>query len=474
MHCMNCGAELVEGQRFCRACGKPSANLEGAEARPTVETDPNGLQHAPVAHSINTNPVANATHGQTTLMQDSYRPDTTIMNAKPQTGGQGRTPDAAASAPPTSPIIEPPLAAEISIHSTAPFHMEKPRLTQAPQAPVNFQAPPQYAPTASPPPKSYGWLIALGGIALFGFIFFAFLLFGRSQRAAKRPTTTTTTATVTPDQTNDNYMNEATARVTSEETTFTQKFPLPESAKFFLNNVSGNITIVGSDSTEAEVKVIKSGGTAEQRQEVKIVYSTIGGGLSLKPSAHFIQDIDIAYEIRLPRKLSQVNVKAVSSKIKIKDVDALITIECASSNMELENLRGALNAKTDSGDIFVAKTSGDINVKTLSGKIELDEVSGSIKTVNTSGNTKAMIDNSTSNDVLTFESINGAIDLRFKAEINAEMIASTVSGNIKTEGLGIAVKKMPGSQEAIGRLGIGGQALNIKTVSGDIKITKKS
>jgi DUF4097 and DUF4098 domain-containing protein YvlB len=473
MQCANCGVEILQGQRFCRACGAP---VEGSVAPTQVmDTDPEGLikvNNTKRTSKTNTNPVANATNGGTTFIQLPQNPQTELIDA-------GLAPQQAINAPveanpsKTRAIEEATQAAQVSIHSTSPFQPEPPVYTPA-NAASDFQTtPPASLSTVQPPKKSYGWLVAFGAIALVGVIFFAFLLMGRARRAANPPPTSPS-ASSAPDRPTDLYMDETTARVTDDETVFTQKFPLPNSAKFSLNNISGDITIEGIDSSEAEVKIIKRGGSADQRKDIKIIYSTLGGNLSLKPSQQFSHDIDIIYEIKLPRNLGQVNVIGTNSDIKLKDIDALLEIKSVSGALDLSNLRGQIKAETQSGELFLSQVMGDIFAKTTSGKIELSGVSGSIKTDNTAGDTKATIDSTTSADMLSFESINGKIDLRFKSAINAELEANTISGSIDLEGVQIEVRKMPGSSQAIGRLGVGGQPLKIKTVSGNIKITQRS
>ena len=58
MHCENCGAEIFEGQRFCRSCGKPT-ELHPEENVPTQMMPPPGRRQADTAPPANpyTNPV---------------------------------------------------------------------------------------------------------------------------------------------------------------------------------------------------------------------------------------------------------------------------------------------------------------------------------------------------------------------------------------------------------------------------------
>ncbi len=478
MQCANCGVELLQGQRFCRSCG---ASVEGLVAPTRVmETDtdspdgPDGIvkvNHTVRAPKADTNPVVNPSNGQTTYIQTPQNPETVLIDSNPlPQPASVRSGDANQAQ--VSPVQGQSQGAQASVQSTSPFQAEQSVYVQHTSADLRT-TPPANVSTRLQPKKSYGWLIAFGSIALVGVIFFAFLMFGYFRRASK-PVTTPPPVTSGSKESTEKYLNEEGARITDQETVFTQKFPLPNSAKFFLSHVRGDITVEGIDATEAEIKVIKRGGSADQRSDLRIIYSDLGGNLSLKPSKQFFTDgVDIVYEIKLPRSLGQVNIDSVNSRINLKNLDALLTIKSVNGNLEMTNLRGAVRAETQSGEIFLSQTIGDIIVKSTNGLIELSGVSGSIKTDNTTGDTRATIDNATSTDPLTFESINGSIDLRFKSDINAELDASTVSGSIAADGLGVEVKRAPGSGQAVGRLGIGGQALKIKTVSGDIKITKR-
>jgi hypothetical protein len=476
VQCANCGVELLQGQRFCRSCG---AQVDGLVAPTQVmDADPDSpdsiikVNHTARAPKADTNPVANPSNGQTTYIQAPQNPETVLMDSNPlpqhTSVRQGDANPAQGSL-----VQGQSQGVQASVHSTSPFQVEQPGHVQHTSADLRT-TPPANVSARLQPKKSYGWLIAFGSIALVGVIFFAFLVFGYLRRASK-PVTTPPPVTGASKEPTEKYLNEEAARVTDDETVFTQKFPLPNSAKFFLSHVRGDITVEGIDATEAEIKVIKRGGSAEGRSELKIVYSTLGGNLSLKPSKQFFNDdIEIVYEIKLPRNLGQVNIESVNSRINLKNLDALLTVKSVNGNLEMSNLRGAVRAETQSGEIFLSQTIGDIFVKSTNGLIEISGVSGSIKTDNTAGDTRATIDNTTSTDALSFESINGSIDLRFKSAINAELDANTISGSIDANGLGVEVKRSPGSEQAVGRLGIGGQALRIKTVSGDIKITRKS
>jgi DUF4097 and DUF4098 domain-containing protein YvlB len=345
--------------------------------------------------------------------------------------------------------------------------------------PAMYTAQPPYY---QPPTKSgapWGWILAIGGIFLVGVIFLMALFIGRASRPPRRggvpPPPPPPTAPPVPGRpSTTGVLSEDGAVVTASETTITQKFPLRSTAKFSLQNPSGNIIIDGTDSTTAEIKVIKSGGDADDRREVQIRYSTSGGNLVLETDMNDADDIEVTYQIKLPRSLGGVHVEAQSSDVELKNLDANIEIESQSGKVDLAKVQGAVTVDTQSGDIHVAQADSSVRVNSQSGDIELTGIKGAVQANSMSSTIRASFENAPSIDDMSFETVSGDVDLSFKADLNAELDAQTVSGAIDVKTLGVQVRKEPGHAEAVGTIGTGGQTLKIETVSGKIKVTKRS
>src|ERR1044072_4299311 len=247
MQCVKCGTEFVPEQRFCRKCGLPTAESIGSISSTQMMPDSGDLPQ----HNANTAPQKPIT----SPVANTNQPRTYTDNAQ---GQQTRLFDAQPTGAP-APGFE-------NGHSTNPFHQPANYHMPAPP-PAMYTAPPAYY---TPPTKSgapWGWILALGGIFLVGVIFFMALIIGRSSRTPRRggiptppPPPTAPSIPGRPPTTTTGVLNETGATVSGNETTFTQKFPLSSTAKFSLSNPSGNITIEGTDSTSAEIKVIKRGG----------------------------------------------------------------------------------------------------------------------------------------------------------------------------------------------------------------------
>ncbi len=451
MKCANCGTDVIQEQKFCRQCGALVADSDAPATLPeAVNAKVTGVADSPQRNADTSRHMkpdaipASTVTSETRVFSDAF-------------GNQNQTTDFR-SAKTTSPTGK-----SVNAYDTTPPEAKPP-------SHFNTQS---LAHRQSLPSRNV--LFITGGVALLLIIALT-LFFTRSTESSKR-TISIPAKPSTPEipTSSEAFLPEEMAIVNDEETIVTAKFPLIASAKFSLNNLRGDVTIEGTDDTSASVKVIKKGGTSAERKEVKIGFSTIGNNLILKSPSIIPSNIDLAYEIKLPRSLGQARVEVVSSKVKVTDIDALVDIKSVSGAIELAKIKGGITANTQSGDITLSQASGDITITSSSGKIELNEVNGAnIKTNNTQGDTRAIINSTaTSADALTFESVSGDIDVKFKSEINAELDAGTVSGTIDVQGLGIQVKRAPGSATAAGRVGIGGQPLKIKTTSGNIKVTKK-
>jgi hypothetical protein len=345
-----------------------------------------------------------------------------------------------------------------------------------------YTAQPPYYPPPSKSGAPWAWILALGGIFLVGVIFFMALLFGRASRRPRagvppmppeigRPSVPT--PPTPPDLSKpQGVLSETGATVTDDETTITQKFPLSNTSKFSLKNPSGNITIEGTDGNSAEIKVIKQGGDAEDRKAVEIRYSTAGGNLTLETDMNHANDIDVTYQIKLPRNLGSVRVEGQSADVELQDIDADIEIRSQSGKVDLTKVMGAVKVETQSGDINVEGANSTVRVNSQSGEIELRDVKGKVDVNSLSRNIKARFDTAASIDEMNFKSVSGDVDLAFKSDLNAEFDARTVSGSMDVKTLGVDVKYAPGNTSARGSVGTGGQTLKIITVSGKIKVTK--
>jgi putative adhesin len=370
-HCKTCGIELFTAQRFCRSCGAPTEQLSEEQV------------------------------------------PTRMMPPQPEAWGGERS---GARTGPTS------------RQETSPVY----------DASVGYQpiVPPTYPsviPPYTPPRKRspVGWILAFVGMGLFVLIVIAVMMVARF---GARAINTGDRRTMEPARQGEKLLDESSAETVvtaGADTTFTKTFVLGDNAKVFLRNVNGNITVSAWDQPQAQVNVIKRGGSDRGAQ---VLFTSNGGNLSIR-TVQTRGNQDVRFEVKVPRDLGRVELSSTNGVIRVSDVNA-----------------------------------EEILVEAINGAIDLANVSGVTKIHTTNGSIKASL-LGPSDRSMEFESTNGSIDLTVPPGFDADLDASTSHGAISLdESFGVPVEKGIVGQKAKGEIGQGGERLKAATTNGNVKI----
>lgn len=339
--------------------------------------------------------------------------------------------------PDTSPVYVPP-----------PYYQ-----SQTYQPPHMQQTMPPYAPARTRSP--WGWIIALVSIGFFAAIVLAIFIVTSNEPVERRR------GTPPPQQ--------QAAAASSKP--ITDSFPLSANATVALRNVSGNVTVEGWDEPRADVKITMRGGTAAEREALKVVIEKKPDNLSIQLPQGRNNNISVDYEVKLPRKLAKLEVSGASSAIEIRGIQAAVTASTQSGSIDLTDVTGDVSVNTASGTIELDDVTGKIIANAASGSIGLNSVSGTVKSNTASGSIEAVFDKVDETIGLEFNTASGNIELQFEDELNAELDADTTSGDIVVDdSFGVTVEKKTVGQRASGQIGQGGPPLKIRTVSGDIRV----
>jgi hypothetical protein len=371
--CNNCGAELFAGQQFCRTCGKPTVSLSAGE-----------------------------------MPTQTLRPG-------PQTGG---------GAPARTVPLSGAHTGEVYPGQGAPYPS-----VYVPGGPS--------APTGAPPRKRSAklWVALALFVCLIGVVCLAAIVWAikSSQTAVVRKVQAprrNAAASAPP------AVGEDGAEVSDDKTVITKSYALAEGASVSLKNISGSISVEGWDEPRAEVKIIKHGGSAEERRRVPIREESSPTRLSLERPFGGGGDVEVEYEVKLPRTLKAIEINSMHSDVTLSDVRGAISIELKQGDIKLTKVYGAFSLKTIQGDT----------------KVEVAEL-------REGGESK-------------IENIAGDISLHFDAQPNIELKAETLTGEIGVDnGLGLKVEKRMMGEHVAGRVGAGKHAVSLKAIKGDIRIT---
>jgi hypothetical protein len=391
--CNSCGAELFTGQQFCRACGTPTRQFSSEEL-PTRILPPNA--------------------------QDQPTP---------------------AASPSSSP---PPLA-------TSPLPGRDTSEQGFGAGYSRYQPPPvpqhAHAPVVAPPPRrrSRAWLYAALGLLLFfaGASVVAGLFFIRPspqpvKKVVTRPNIAVPRPPHIPPPPHPIAEGIEGVEVSGAQSIITKTYPLAKDGSFSLRNFSGDITVEGWDEQQAEVKIIKRGGSEEPNDPLHVVRQEGGNRLvfNTRPDKPGGVMREVQYIVKLPRNLRELEIVSMTSNVSLSGVH-----------------------------------SASISINVQHGNIELEDVSGTVNSRTTKGNTTVLLSEAAKGAPQVFNGIHGNIELELPPGMNADLKAETVDGDIDIdEDLGIKVEQRVIGRSAVGRLGAGGQPIVVKVVSGNIKI----
>lgn len=128
-----------------------------------------------------------------------------------------------------------------------------------------------------------------------------------------------------------------------------------------------------------------------------------------------------------------------------------------------------VEASTVSGRVQVAGTSMPVAAKTLNGDVDISTSAGSVVGVSVNGAVRAAVGELRAADSVRLKTINGAIEMLLPAGAHADLKATTVSGEVRTD-LPLRVEGRASPRRLQGRLGTGGAMVDLTTVNGSIRL----
>lgn len=231
-------------------------------------------------------------------------------------------------------------------------------------------------------------------------------------------------------------VDETGARVSGGETVIVKRFEMGEGASFSVKSVNGRVALESWDGPTAEVKIIKRG-NPQARSGAHVMLERKEQGLALASVTPPGGDVTIAYEIRLPRTVREVEVSS------------------------------------DKGDVRVSNLDGDLVLSTRLGGVELRDVTGKVRASILKGDAKVVYSERPRRDAQEFSVVRGNVEVAFDDSAAAQIKAETMDGDIRIDdSLGLKVEKRAIGRFAAGRVGEGGEPLLLKVVNGDIKLKK--
>ena len=224
------------------------------------------------------------------------------------------------------------------------------------------------------------------------------------------------------------------AQVTQD---FHRTVPLSASGRVSLDNVNGNVEITGWDRNEVQIDAVKKARDQQRLDEARIEVNASGDSVEIKtryPESHTNNNpASVHYELHVPQnaRLDHINL-----------------------------VNGSLTVQKVSGEVTANLVNGKLRVDDLAGRADLSSVNGGIEANYASLNNVRDI---------KLNSVNGSIELGLPASPNAQVKASTISGDIRSD-FPLEVHSGFVGKNVTGTLGGGGTSIALSNVNGSIHI----
>ncbi|MGH7520269.1 MAG: DUF4097 family beta strand repeat-containing protein [Gemmatimonadales bacterium] len=126
-----------------------------------------------------------------------------------------------------------------------------------------------------------------------------------------------------------------------------------------------------------------------------------------------------------------------------------------------QTVNGEMSAEGLKADVKASTVNGSVRV-TTTGLAEASTVNGSVY---------AQMGRADWNDELDFSTVNGGITLILPSQLNTEVRANTVNGEIESD-YPLMISGRFGPRRLRGTIGAGGRSLSLSTVNGEIRLRK--
>lgn len=255
-----------------------------------------------------------------------------------------------------------------------------------------------------------------------------------------------------------------------------RSYQLGPGASVVVSNISGPVAIETSDTSMAEVRVVR---TARSRAELayrNVIVEQQASGLVVRGEFERERAVPRGVQVRhrvwvkIPRQVS-LRVNNISGAATIGNIDGPVRVENISGVAQLADVHGPLIVNGVSGPLTVGNVGDKVQLTNVSGDITVGRTVGHVELTDVSGNVTATIERLDNRGVL-IRRVSGAIELRFADTLNADVVASNIDGDILLDLPDVSMQSTPVRTTLRARVGTGGLPISITTVSGKVRLVR--
>lgn len=225
---------------------------------------------------------------------------------------------------------------------------------------------------------------------------------------------------------------------------FSEAGPFSSTGKITLENVNGDIDIATWDKNEILIEGEKSARTEE---ELKLIELTIDRS-----------DSRTDIKVKLPKRRSGMfGNNSIRGGVRFK-----LTVPASAT---LERIR------TVNSSISIDGVRGEVDAESVNGRIRARDLAGSTRLKSVNGGLNARFAVVAADQELSFDTVNGSVEVVLPADAGVQLRSSVVNGHIDCE-FPLEIQGSKGRKRLAGKIGDGRASLKAKSVNGSIRIKK--
>lgn len=278
-----------------------------------------------------------------------------------------------------------------------------------------------------------------------------------------------------------------------------------------LNNASGDVNITdgaaGTVSIHAEVRASGFGFENPQTRLNDIVSNPPieqrGDTIRIGKDFSHMRNVSITYTIQVPHDTEidesvasgSQNIRGLQGPVKVHAASGTITVEKIDRDAQLFTASGSISASDVGGDVQVSSASGNVTVSHVKGDVRVKALSGVIRVLHPGGRVEGNTASGeveiqdAANDVIAhaasgrvyvqgnpgaqgfwnLRTASGGVQISVPSSANFHLSADAVSGQIRAD-VPIVIEEQ-GKHSLRARMGNGGGRVEVRTASGEIRIT---
>ncbi|MFQ5777645.1 MAG: DUF4097 domain-containing protein [Terriglobia bacterium] len=220
---------------------------------------------------------------------------------------------------------------------------------------------------------------------------------------------------------------------------WTKRYRFPAGGQVAVENVQGSILVEGWDRAEVELTVLKTAagcGSSPADAHVAVEASADTLRVHTVYRAQAREPVAVNYRLRVPRQVRLATLQTVNGDIGVRNLEGFIVVRTLNGHIQQTGIAGSVVAQTVNGNVQVALRA-------------LPDRTGT----------------------LDLETINGDVELRLPAGADADLELHTLSGRLQSD-LFYVTRNAADDTTASARLGKGGVRIRLRTIHGDVRVTR--